>query len=129
MGLFTLIENPIGFGAGSYTSIAKMFKSNYEFFELINSQSFGSVSVFGKFLTEVGIFYLFLLFILFFKKNFFKAIPYYSVAFLAILGSFSFAFPPVWLIAALDYEKLHGGNEDINYVTVQQGGSGGELKG
>lgn len=129
VGLFTLIENPIGFGAGSYIAVAKMFKSNYEFFELVNSQSFGAVSVFGKFLTEVGIFYLFLLFIIFFKKNFFKAVPYYSVAFLTILGGFSFAFPPVWLIAALDYEKLHDGNEVINYVTVQQEGSGGELKG
>ena len=96
-----------------------MFKFKYEFFDLINSQSFGAVSVFGKFLTEVGIFYLFLLFIIFFKKNFFKAVPYYSVAFLTILGGFSFAFPPVWLIAALDM-KSYDGNEVINYVTVHR---------
>lgn len=116
VGITGAIEEPLGRGSGSFTTQAReVYLRNgleeiyppgaYLRGKLLQEISVDSVSTFGKYIFEYGIFFLLYLFLIFAGLNFRKA-GAFSVFLImtSLLFALPIVYPPLWLIFGL-YDK------------------------
>lgn len=116
VGVTGAIEKPLGRGSGSFTTQAKevyldkqidqiypFYMRNRLYFEI----SIDSVSTFGKYIFEYGIFFLLYLFLILIGLNFRKT-GLFTVFLLltGLLFSLPIVYPPLWLIFGLFHRRI-----------------------
>lgn len=107
IGLLSVLENPLGAGAGSYPRIASQVVSDYELYKLV-AGTYGNISAFAKYSVELGLIFWFFLSAMAFHcmvRSGVRAIPYLLVALFFISASFSIVFPPTWILFALLHQR------------------------
>lgn len=112
VGIRSLVRYPLGVGGGGYPSVAKEINADVGLEEKyrtarVETQLEATASSLGKYLTEFGIFFIFLLLIILRKSFEFRLFNMLSVffAFIFIVASFSIAFPPTYLLLGLSSRR------------------------
>ena len=100
IGFLTLGVTPLGNGVGSYDIVSEHIVDLYNLNKYI-SGLYTNISAFSKLSVEFGFIFIILIFIINFaalKRNGLSALKYLLVANAMIGVSFSFMFPPTWLL-------------------------------
>ena len=110
IGLLSLLEEPLGAGAGMYHDQAIFIEKKYElhkfypaFINLYHDiEHAPPTSSMGRYFVENGIIFFIFLFIIFSHFNYnLLNLTLISIAFLYIMTSLSIAFPPAWVLLAI----------------------------
>ena len=114
VGINGAFEKPLGRGSGSFTTQAKVVYLNNKLQEIYPQQirdklyaeiSEDSVSTFGKYVFEYGIFFLLYLFLVLIGLNFKETgLFIVFVVMTGLLFSLPIVYPPIWLVFGL-YDK------------------------
>lgn len=116
VGVAGAIEKPFGRGSGSFTSQAKKvylekgIDKIYPFYmrdRLLYEISSDSVSTFGKYIFEYGIFFVIYLFLVLIGLDFRQSGPFTAFLLLSgLLFSLPIVYPPLWLIFGFYHRKI-----------------------
>lgn len=103
IGSISLLETPLGNGVGTYDSVSYKIVKEYDLYSFIVGR-FTNISAFAKLSVEFG--FLFLILILLINLyainyNGRKSLKYLLVANAMVGVSFSFIFPPIWLLYSM----------------------------
>ena len=110
VGMLSMLENPLGAGAGMFSNEAKYFHQKYKieenYTQALSRYYYGSVSSMGRYLVENGMVFLTFLIIVYssFRFNLLN-ITLRSVSLLYLMASLSIAFPPLWVLLAITDKK------------------------
>lgn len=96
-GFNVLLGHPLGIGIGEYNA----------FIENNNEMISGSISALGTMIAEMGVFFVvFIVTILIMPSNFTYSLLYKLFILLYLCFSYSFAFPPIWLLLGIVYSNI-----------------------